>query len=70
MEHLRLGVALPRLAACAGRTAVQLARRRIRFPRRQVGRRVRFADGSTARIYCETVMELSAAPLNLCVLIV
>lgn len=70
MEHLRLGVALPRLAACAGRTAVQLARRRIRFPRRQVGRRVRFADGSTARIYRETVMELPAAPLNPCVLIV
>ncbi|MET9275505.1 hypothetical protein [Kribbella sp. NPDC003557] len=69
VEHLRAGIALPRLAACAGRTAVQLARRRIRFPRGHVGQRVRFADGSTAWVYRETVMERPPS-LDPCVLIV
>lgn len=69
VEHLRARTALPRLAACAGRTAVYLARGRIRFPRRYVGQRVRFADGSTSWVYRETVME-GPAPPDPCVLIV
>ncbi|TCC43737.1 hypothetical protein E0H50_02005 [Kribbella sindirgiensis] len=66
---MRWSAALPRLAVCAGRTAVQLVRRRIRFPRGHVGQRVRFADGSTSWVYRETVLE-GPAPLEPCVLIV
>jgi hypothetical protein len=44
------------LAACAATTAVLLARHRIRLPRTAVGLRVRFADGTSAPVYRETVV--------------
>lgn len=69
VEHLRLTTALPRLAACAGRTGAGLFRSRIRMPRDHVGMRVRFGDGSTSWVYRETVLD-RPAPLDPCALIV
>jgi len=41
---------------CALATATLLARRRLHQPRRNVGRVVRFADGTSAAVYRETVI--------------
>lgn len=38
-------------------TAVLLARRRIHLPKEHVGMRLRFADGTSARVYRETVID-------------
>jgi hypothetical protein len=54
--HLPLGRAAAALLACAGRTAVLLARRRVRQPKRNVGVVLRFRDGSRGRVYRETVL--------------
>ena len=45
---------------CIGRTAVLLAQRHIHLPRRFVGQRVRFADGSEATVFRETVVNRRA----------
>lgn len=45
---------------CIGRTAVLLAQRRIHLPRRFVGQRVRFSDGSEATVFRETVVDRRA----------
>ena len=44
-------------ARCAVRTAALLSRHRIRQPRRNVGRRITFADGTTGEVYRETVIQ-------------
>ncbi|WP_090475613.1 hypothetical protein [Nakamurella panacisegetis] len=54
---MKLPVALWRLAKCASTTGVLLARRRLHLPRTNVGRRLDFADGTSARVYRETVVE-------------
>ncbi|NUS00280.1 MAG: hypothetical protein HOV67_34090 [Kribbellaceae bacterium] len=64
-----MATALARLAACAGRTVVELAWGRVRLPRDRVGLRVRFADGSTSWVYRETVLA-GVVPVDPCVLIV
>jgi hypothetical protein len=48
---------------------VLLARGRIRLPRRHVGERLRFANGTSAWVYRETVVDRSA-PVDPCVLVV
>jgi hypothetical protein len=53
---LGLGPAVKALAACAARTAALIARRRIRQPAEHVGWRCRFADGTSAVVYRETVV--------------
>ena len=45
------GVAWRAVARCVTTTAVLLARRRVHLPRRHVGMRVRFADGSRSVVY-------------------
>jgi hypothetical protein len=45
---------------CIGRTAVLLARRSIHLPKQFVGRQVRFADGSEAHVFRETVVDRPA----------
>jgi hypothetical protein len=45
-----------------------LGRRRIRWPHERVGQPIRFADGTTAQVYRETVVD--ATPTNPCVLVV
>ncbi|WP_198415116.1 hypothetical protein [Cryobacterium tagatosivorans] len=49
--------AIEALANCAATTGALLAARRIHLPRARVGRRIRFADGSTASVYRETVVD-------------
>ena len=62
-------VAWPAVLRCAGRTARLLARRRIHLPRGHVGMRLRFADGTSARVYRETVVD-TAPPRRPCILVV
>jgi len=52
--------ALAALIGCAASTARLLRQRRIHLPTGQVGRRVRFADGTSARVYRETVVDRGA----------
>lgn len=57
------------VARCFARTVVLLAQGDLRLPRENVGRVVRFADGSSGRVYRETVLA-RPAPADACVLVV
>jgi hypothetical protein len=57
------------LIGCAATTARLLWRRRIHLPAGHVGMRLRFADGTSARVYRETVVERGATA-DPCVLVV
>ena len=65
---LPYGVAARSVILCVANTARLLARRRIHLPREHVGMRLRFADGTSARVYRETVVD--GAPEDPCVLLV
>lgn len=54
---------------CVASTVGLLARRRIHLPTDHVGLRLRFADGTSARVYRETIVD-GDAPADPCVLIV
>jgi hypothetical protein len=45
------------VAVSVARTPALLARRRVRQPRGNLGTLLRFADGTNARVYRETVVE-------------
>jgi len=62
-------VAWPAVVRCIGSTARLLARRRIHLPRGHVGMRLRFADGTSARVYRETVVDTAPARRP-CILVV
>ena len=62
------GVAWRAVARCVGTSTVLFSRGRIRQPREHVGRRIRFADGTTGRVYRETALERANA--DPCVLVV
>lgn len=49
-------VAVPALLRCAVEVARLLAGRRLRLPRRHVGLHLEFADGTSSRVYRETVV--------------
>jgi hypothetical protein len=66
---LRYDAALWALAGCVVRTVRLLWRHRVHLPTEQVGRRLRFADGTSARIYRETVVGRGATE-SPCVLVV
>ena len=57
------------MARCVVSTLGLLASRRLRLPRGRVGTRLRFADGTSARVYRETVVA-GRATLEPCVLFV
>lgn len=57
---LRYDAALWALAGCVVSTAGLLCRRRTHLPAEQVGRRLRFADGTSAQVYRETVVGRGA----------
>jgi len=57
------------VARCCVTTVAMLAGRRIHLPRRHVGRLIRFADGTSARVYRETVVD-RPPPADPCVLLV
>lgn len=56
------------VARCVLRCCVLLAHGHVRLPREWVGTRIRFADGTTGRVYRETVV--SPQPADPCVLAV
>ena len=66
---LRYDAALRALASCVISTARLLWQRRVHLPVEQVGRRLRFADGTSARVYRETVVGRGATR-DPCVLVV
>ena len=66
---LRYDAALRALAGCVISTARLLWQRRVHLPVEQVGRRLRFADGTSARVYRETVVGRGATR-DPCVLVV
>ena len=66
---LPYGVATRALIRCVASTALLLARRRIHLTRERVGMRLRFADGTSARVYRETVVD-GGSPEDPCVLLV
>jgi hypothetical protein len=61
--------ALRALAGCFANTARLLWQRRMHLPRQRVGMRLRFADGTSARVYRETTVDRGPT-LDPCVLIV
>jgi hypothetical protein len=67
-EPLPYRVAVPALMRCFVITFGMLARRTIHLPKEHVGMRVRFADGASARVYRETVVDI--APQDPCALVV
>jgi hypothetical protein len=54
---------------CMGEFARLLARRRIHMPREHLDMRLRFADGTTGRVYRETTIDRDP-PADPCVLVV
>jgi hypothetical protein len=56
---LRMWEGLGALGRCAVRTAELIATRRLHEPSANVGRRVAWADGSTAVVYRETVADVT-----------
>ena len=63
------GAALRALIGCAANTARLLRRRRVHLPAGHVGMRLRFADGTSARVYRETIVDRGAT-VDPCVLVV
>jgi hypothetical protein len=61
--------ALRALAGCFAGTARLLWRRRMHLPKERVGMRLRFADGTSARVYRETAVDRGATA-DPCVLVV
>jgi hypothetical protein len=61
--------ALKALISCVASTTRLLRQRRIRLPAGQVEMRLRFADGTSARVYRETVVDRGATQ-DPCVLVV
>jgi hypothetical protein len=66
---LRYDAALWALAGCVVSTARLLWRHRVHLPAEQVGRRLRFADGTSARVYRETAVGRGTTQ-DPCVLVV
>jgi hypothetical protein len=62
-------MALRAVTSCAASTARLLWRRRLHLPRGHVGMRLRFADGTSARVYRETIVDRDATR-DPCVLVV
>ena len=56
-EPLPRAVAARAVARCALATVLLLARRRTHLPRARVGRRLTFADGTSAKVFRETVVD-------------
>src|SRR4051812_14147558 len=54
---LPFGIATRAEIRCVLRTFELLARRRLHQPRNRVGMRLRFADGTSARVYRETTLD-------------
>jgi hypothetical protein len=60
-EHTAFAAGIEALARCAGRTAQLMYRRRLHQPTGNVGRAIRWADGTTSTVYRETTSDHVAA---------
>jgi hypothetical protein len=60
--------AWPAVARSVGTSCLMLARRQVHLPKGNMGRVLRFADGSTSRVYRETAVDRQ--PGEPCVLVV
>lgn len=67
-KPLSYGAAWRAVGRCFVTTFAMLAQRRIHLPRGHVGMRLRFADGTSARVYRETVVD--GMPRDPCTLVV
>jgi hypothetical protein len=63
------GVAARAVIRCIASTVELLARGRVRLPRQHLGMRLRFADGTSARVFRETVVD-QGPTADPCVLVV
>jgi hypothetical protein len=68
-EPLPYSVAARGVGRCAVETVRLFRAHRIRWPRSRVGMKLRFADGSTGRVYRETLVD-DVARTEPCVLVV
>lgn len=68
-EPLPRGTAALAVARCMGTTAPLLARGRVSLPRQKVGAHLRFADGTSGRVFRETLVEREP-PEEPCLLVV
>jgi hypothetical protein len=68
-QHAPFGAAMVALGRCVATTGRLLVRRSVHLPKRHVGCRLSFADGSTAVVYRETTLD-RADPADPCVLVV
>ena len=66
---LPVGTAVRAVVRCIVTTQLLLLRRRVHLPRPHVGLRLRFADGTSAPVYRETVVD-RPAPVDPCILVV
>jgi hypothetical protein len=69
LPPLAYPAALRALAGCVASTVRLLWQRRMHLPRGRVGMRLRFADGTSGRVYRETVVDRGPV-LDPCVLVV
>lgn len=67
-EHASFGAGMRALGRCAVRTADLVIRERLHEPRGNVGRAVRWADGTTSTVYRETTTDHE--PAEPCTLVV
>jgi hypothetical protein len=68
-QPLPVGVAVTAVIRCMVAASVLLARRRVGLPKQHVGMRLHFADGTSAPVYRETVID-QPAPADPCILVV
>jgi hypothetical protein len=69
LPPLAYPAALRALAGCFAHTVRLLRQRRVHLPKNRTGTRLRFADGTSGRVYRETVVDRGST-LDPCVLIV
>lgn len=67
-EHVRFAAGMDALGRCIGRTATMIFHERLHEPRNNVGREIRWADGTTSTVYRETTDDHE--PIEPCTLLV
>lgn len=68
-QPLSMGQAWSAVGRCVVASARLLRKRRVHLPRERVGLRMRFTDGTSARVYRETVVDRPAS-MEPCALVV
>jgi len=68
-DPMPVSTAFSAVIRCAVTSASMLAHGRVHLPRRNIGRRLVFGDGTTGRVYRETIVD-RPPPTEPCVLVV